>query len=226
MNKNIVTVLLLALSLFAAAACERQPPPPPPEPENAPPPEPTPEEYRAQMKGTMGQLLQPGAPPPPDMTIQDIINQMQSRRLQLTATDNGRGALQLITTDVDEAIRGAREEEQWVKIKALCMVYAALQPGNERYNKLMEQAQIMINRPKITVTGFVELDGELYAFIDLFDPKTGQSTNYRCREGEEFHGVMRLVRIIGNQQSIEVEYLPARYVWNVPGPRERAKSGS
>ncbi len=222
MMKQFTTCLtLLALLVLLVSACTPEPPPPP---EDEPPPEPTPAEYHQQLRGVFGAMLQPGVPAPPDPSIQDLLNQAQSRRLQLTATENGRGGLALITRDVDDAIRAARDEERWRKIKALCMLYGILQPGNERYAKVAEHAEIMLNRPQVTVTGFIELDGELYAFMDLFDPKTGETTNYRRREGEEFHGVMRLVSIIGNQQSVELEYLPARYIWSVPGPRERSRS--
>lgn len=216
---------ILCFTLVIVAACEREPPPPP-EPVVEVPPEPTPDEYNQQLKGLMGQLLMPGLPAGSDESIQGILSQMQGRRMQLVATENGRGGLQLITQEVDNAIRSAKDEERWVKVKALCMVYEILQPGNGRYAKLLEQATVMMNRPQITVTGFIELDGELYVFMDLFDPKTNETKNYRRREGEEFHDVMRVVRIIGNQQSVEVEYLPARFIWTVPGPRERLKTGS
>lgn len=223
MKRYSTLMALLALLLLFMAACT--PEPPPPEPEDEPPPEPTPAEYHQQLRGVFGALLQPGVVAPPDDSIQGMLTQAQSRRAQLTATENGRGGLALITADVEDAIRAARDEERWRKVKALCMLHGILQPGNERFARVLEYAEIMLNRPRITVTGFVELDGELYAFMDLFDPKTGETTNYRRREGEEFHEVMRLVRIVGNQQAVEVEYLPARYIWNVPGPRERGRTG-
>lgn len=224
--KIAVLFLLIGLSVLMVACSKPEPPPPPPPAAPPPPPEPTPEQHHGQLKSILGTLIFPGTPAPPDGMIQGIIDQMQSRRIQLAMTENGQAAINMMTTDVAQAIDTARDEESWTKVKALCMVYAALQPGNERYSTLMEQATIMMNKPQITVTGFVELDGELYAFMDLFDPKTGETTRYRRREGEEFHDVMRIVRIVGNQQSVEVEYLPARYIWTVPGPRERSRGAS
>lgn len=227
MKYNIFIISLFIVLTFAFTACQPPPPPPPPEPVvPEEPPEPTPDVYQGQVKSLLGTLLIPGTPAPPDDAIQGIISQVQTKRSQLALTENGVQAISLITRDVDESIRVTKEEERWKKVKALCMIYSALQPGNERYSSLLEQASMMMNRPEITVTGFVELDGELYAFLDLFDPKTGEATSYRRREGEEFHDVMRIVRIVGNQQSVEVEYLPARYVWTLPGPRERAKTGA
>ena len=221
-----IIMMLIGLSVMLVACQKPEPEPEPAPKENLPPPEPTPDVYHGQLKGVLGTLLIPGTAPPPDSMIQGIINQIQSRRGQLTMTENGQTAIGMITRDVDDAIRISKDEESWTKVKALCMIYAALQPGNERYSSTQEQATIMMNRPQITITGFVELDGELYAFMDLFDPKTGETTQYRRREGEEFHDVMRIVRIVGNQQSVEVEYLPARYIWTVPGPRERSRGTS
>jgi len=221
--KIALLLMMVGLSVLVVACQKPEPPPPPPPAAPPPPPEPTPEAHYGQLKSILGTLLFPGTAAPPDGMIQGMIDQMQSRRMQLAMTENGQKAIAMMTRDIDEGIRVSREEESWTKVKALCMIYAALQPGNERYSTLMEQATIMMNKPQITVTGFVELDGELYAFMDLFDPKTGETTRYRRREGEEFHDVMRIVRIVGNQQSVEVEYLPARYIWTVPGPRERSR---
>ncbi len=224
MKPTILLILLAASMMFMFSGCEQPEPEPEPEPEK--PPEPTAEELYQRAKSLLGGLLTSGVDAPPDHQIQDILNQVQARRPELALSENGRNAIQMVARDVDNMIRESRDEERWRKVKALCMAYMALRPGDERLASVMEQAEAMMNLPRITVTGFVELDGDLYAFIELFDPKTGEMTAYRRREGEEFHDVMRLVRIIGNQQAVEVEYLPVRHVWQVPGPRERVRGGS
>lgn len=223
MKRHVLVSITLAGVLLLFTACEPAPPPPPPTP--PPPPEPTAEELYSQLRGVLGDLLTPGAAAPDDFSVEGIISSVQGRQMQLSATENGRTAIQRITRDVDEAIRTARDEERFRKVKALCQVHRVLQPGNDRYAKVEEHAQMMLDRPEITVTGFAESAGELYVFISLRDPKTGETVSYQRREGEEFHDVMRLVRIIGNLQAVEVEYLPARYVWRVSGPRERVRSG-
>ena len=211
--------VLLCLSLVLIAACAPEPPPPPPEPEI--PPEPSPEEYRQQLRGIMGPMVQSGVAAQPDTMVPGILDQLQGRKLQLMATENGRTAIQMITRDIEENIRVAREEERWRKISALCRAFRVFQPDNTRYEKQREYADLMVTRPNLMVTGFMELDNELYVFIDLFDPTDGKTTAYRVREGEEFHGNMRLVRIIGNQHSVEVEFLPLHYTWICVGPKKR-----
>lgn len=169
----------------------------------------------------MGNLLLSGIQAQHDSLIPDLLNQLQSRKVQLSASENGRAALQMLSKDVEESIKVAREEERWRKIAALCRTYKVLHPENPRFDRTQEYAELMLKRPVLTVTGFMELDEEIYVFIDLFDPTDGKTTAYRVREGEEFHTNMRLVKIIGNQYSIEVEYLPLNYSWECIGPKKR-----
>lgn len=230
MKNILLPMVLLCILVGFVVACAPEPPPPPPPPEDLPPPEPSPEEYRQQVRSILSSYLMTGTSAPDDSVLPEILNQTQARRAQLIASENGRQALHLITADVDESLKLAREEERWRKISGLCRIYKALQPDSNRYEKLQSYSDEMVKRPILTVTGFIELDDELYVFIDLFDPTTGQTKAYRCREGEEFHErdnktVMRLVRIVGNKQSIEVEYLPANYSWLCIGPKERSRIG-
>ncbi len=218
MKKRITLASLGLLIIVLVAACKPEPPPPPPPP---PPPEPTAEEYYQQLRTIMGNLLMSGIQAQHDSAIPDLLNQLQARKAQLTASENGRNALQMLSRDVEESIKKAREEERWRKISALCRVYMTLHPDNPRFERTREYADLMLKRPVLTVTGFMELDNELYVFIDLFDPTDGKTTAYRVREGEEFHTNMRLVKIIGNQYSIEVEYLPLNYSWECVGPKKR-----
>ncbi|NLO34235.1 MAG: hypothetical protein GX117_12940 [Candidatus Hydrogenedentes bacterium] len=223
MSKKILLTLMLCFAMILVAACQPEPPPPPPEPEI--PPEPTPAEYHQQLRSVMGDLLMSGIAAPHDSLIPDMITQLQGRRTQLLTTDNGREALNMITRDVDAALKVSRDEERWRKIAILCRIYMVFQPDNNRYEKTREYAELMLKRPILTVTGFIELDNDLYVFIDLFDPNDGEVTAYRVREGEEFLNVMRIVKIIGNQQAIEVEYLPLHYTWECVGPKLRDKVG-
>lgn len=219
MKRKVALAVVLCLALFLVAACKPEPPPPPPQPEV--PPEPTPEEYHQQLRSIMGNLLVSGIPAQHDSLVPGILNELQARKTQLGATENGRASLGMITRDIEESIKVAREEERWRKLSALCRAYLVFQPDNTRFEKTREYADLMVKRPVLTVTGFMELDNELYVFIDLFDPTDGVTTAYRVREGEEFHKVLRLVKIIGNQQSIEVEYLPLSYSWICIGPKKR-----
>jgi hypothetical protein len=223
MKRKIVLWVVVCLLIVTVAACKPEPPPPPP-PENLPPPEPTPEEHRQQTRMMLGALLQSGVPAPADDLIPGVLSSLQGRKAQLSATENGRTSLGLTCQDIAEGIRVSKQEEQWRKLAALCRAFRVMEPDNTRYEKQREYADLMVKRPEITITGFMELDNELYVFVDLFDPANGQKTNYRVREGEEFNGNMRLIKIIGNQQSIEVEYLPLSYSWECLGPKKRDAS--
>jgi len=132
-------------------------------------------------------------------------------------------------------MKKAREAGRWRKVKVLCEVYKLIQPGSDRYAKLERDAELMLARPEVQVTGFVQTGAELYAFMEVKEPVTGVKETFKVREGEEFYRpekigsqpnnveVLRLVRIIGNQQEVEIEYKLANFLWKVPGPRTRDK---
>lgn len=221
-----IKVLLFIMICLVVISCKPAPPPPPPEPEV--PPELTKEEYYGQLRTMMGPLLQSGIVAPDDSTIPGLINQLQGKKMTLMLTENGRGALEMITRDIEESIRVARQEERWRKLSILCRVFKVFQPDNNKYTKTQEYADLMVKRPVLTITGFMELDNELYVFVDAFDPTLGTVFRYKVREGDEFHkpdyfrtNMLRLVKIIGNQQSVEVEYLPLNYSWICIGPKKR-----
>jgi hypothetical protein len=92
----------------------------------------------------------------------------------------------------------------------------------------------MMARPKVDVSGFLEADkNNLYVFLTVTDPITNKTESFKVREGEEFYepidpntkqkksAILRLVRIIGDQQSVEILYIPASDTWVVPGPKNK-----
>ncbi len=103
-----------------------------------------------------------------------------------------------------------------------------------KYARLKERAELMMARPKVDVSGFLEADkNNLYVFLTVTDPITNKTESFKVREGEEFYepidpntkqkksAILRLVRIIGDQQSVEILYIPASDTWVVPGPKNK-----
>jgi hypothetical protein len=90
----------------------------------------------------------------------------------------------------------------------------------------------MLARPKVEVTGFITVDNDLYTFVRVTEKVTEKVETFKVREGEEFFepvdpktkqkkpAVLRLVRVIGDQQAVEFLYVPANDTWEVKGPRE------
>lgn len=227
MPKKWLILCVILLALVTVTAC--QPPPPPPPPTPPPPPEPTADELAAKARSALGSLLT-DAPMAGDLGVAASFGGTKS---QLSATENGRAALGMVQRDVEDAMKKSRDASRWRKVKALCEVYKILQPASDRYVKLERDAELMMARPVVVVTGFVQTGGELYAFLEVKDPVTSAKQTFKVREGEEFYRpekigsqpnnseLLRLVRVIGNQQEVEIEYKPANYVWKIPGPRTR-----
>ncbi len=232
-NKCLVICLIL-LAMVAVTAC--QPPPPPPPPTPPPPPEPTPDQHAENARKALGPLLGESPLPPGGQSALDpLVSAFSGVKGQLSATENGRGGLAIIQREVEDTIKKMRDQARWRKVRVLCDVYKVLQPGSDRYAKLERDAELMMAKPEVVSTGFVQTGADLYAFLEVSDPINGGKETFKVREGEEFYRpaklgnqpnsseVLRMVRIIGNQQEVEIEYKPANFLWQIPGPRTRDK---
>lgn len=233
MQKKWLILCVVLLALFTVNACTPPPPPPPPAP--PPPPPPTPEEEAAKARTALGALLVDGPLTGDPAAAASLAMSFSGVKSQLSATENGRAGLAIIQREVEDSMKKSREASRWRKVKLLCEVYKVIQPGSDRYAKLERDAEMMMARPEVVVTGFVQTGGEIYAFLEVKDPISGAKETFKVREGEEFYHpdkigsqpnsseVLRLVRIIGNQQEVEIEYKVANFLWKVPGPRTRDK---
>lgn len=219
---------LSMIALVLLAGCEREPPPPP-EPEG-PPPKTANEiysDYRAAVKplidgaGPQGQIGYGQADP--------IVSEFTKVRGQNRSEINEPEAAGKIESDVSAAIPKARDNEQWYAVDGLLKLHALLNPNSQRHQPLRRRADLMLARPWVKVTGFAEIDpGDLVTFMTVTDPKTRESESLKVREGEEFFPgaddkpVLRLIRVIGAQSGVELEYLRLPgHTWEVPGPDSR-----
>jgi len=226
--RNLLLPILVVLGLLAACS---QPAPPPPPPQNQPPPEPTPEQQYGEIKTSLSPLFNEG---PMDLSmIPSLVSTAGTIKASKSVTENGRQALNMLIRDVEECIRKNKEANKWRKVKAGCLVFEALQPGSDRYAKTKQEADLMLARPNVEVTGIMESGNDTFIFLTTTDNLTGEKKTYKVREGEEFYApakvgdapntqnLLRVVRIIGNKQAVEIEYKLVNYVWQVEGPRAR-----
>ncbi len=214
------SVIILLASLAMLAGCEAKKPEPPPA---EVPPEPTPQEiFNNELQPILSLLWGPlrGGPVYDDAQRAEAIAKLGPLKAKHSATENGRIALSNFTREIEALIREARNANRWRLVKGGCMAYAVMQPGSDRYQKLEERADLMLARPRVAIRGFFDTNGELYVFLEVTDPVTGETTNYRVREGEEFHGVLRLVRIVGRNKAAEILYIPVNDTWEVLAPGE------
>ena len=231
--RHILFCLLIGAVAFTG--CEKEPPPPPPE--QAPPP-PSPE----QIYGEIKPILQPFYTCMTEVKFltdadrEGVLKSLREAKMKQSGVENGRIALGKIAIDIEDLVRQARDQERWAVVKGAIMASDVLKPGvlapDGRYASLMARAELMLARPKVEVTGFITVDNDLYTFVRVTEKVTEKVETFKVREGEEFFepvdpktkqkkpAVLRLVRVIGDQQAVEFLYVPANDTWEVKGPRE------
>jgi hypothetical protein len=206
--KTFTSVVLIAV--VAALGCKQAPPPAPKE---APPPKPTASEIAQEFRAAMAPLndslinLTPCSPAMRD-AVAGAMTAVRSKHQSSDNADNLRGAVNQISSEVDDMVKKAREAKRWGLVLGALGAYDVVQPGNTKYDRLKEQANLQINKPAVEVNGFFtdNADNQIYVFLKVTDPTTGKSEVQKVREGEEFSG-FRLVKIVGQQKGVTLEYL-------------------
>ncbi|MBL7647462.1 MAG: hypothetical protein JNK74_14850 [Candidatus Hydrogenedentes bacterium] len=222
---------LTMLSILALAGCAKEEAPPEAVPVEVPP------KTVSEIVGEYSAALQPlfagaqagsgfayGAADP-------IISQFTTLRSQNSNPKeiNEPAASAQIEEQVANHVKIAKDAEEWYALDGLLKLHATLNPTSQRYQPLRRKTDLMMERPLVKCTGFATIDkDDLMAFLDVMDPKTSQITSVRVREGEEFYpdaegkSILRLVKVIGAQSGLELEYmrLPGE-TWEIPGPENR-----
>ena len=206
----------------------------PEQPVDAPPPPPTAQQIHGEFRQVL-QVLDASVGSNVDLVEpqrMEVVNAFSQVRGQHSQSINGPEALQMVKRDVEGMISRARTAELWQTIKAGIEIYKSIDPANTRYAQLEERADLMNSRPTVEVMGFMTVDGVLNASLRVTDTLAAdprkQVQTYFVRESEEFHDqvkegkprpVLKLIRIIGNQQAVEVEFIPINDSWEIMGPR-------
>jgi len=107
---------------------------------------------------------------------------------------------------VDQRIPRMEDNELWDFVVVLCDVHEVFKPGSTRFARVRETAEIELRKPKITVSGIHEKDGQVTAILKFYLPLSGETYSERPRIGEVFHG-MKFVDVVGNNRGVEMEYL-------------------
>ncbi|HOQ31227.1 MAG TPA: hypothetical protein PLA12_01825 [Candidatus Hydrogenedens sp.] len=230
--------IFIALGIISISNINCSKPPPPPPPQQEPPP-PSPEQIQSEMRSA----IQPWVDAVVNNTRlpqdqQDtIVNNFRGIKAKYSAIENGKIAISRIAPEIEENIRKARDNQRWALVIAGINIYDVLRPGasapDGKYARLKERAELMLSRPRVEVTGFLQAENDLYVFLNVTDTKTNKTENFKVREGEEFYepenpqtkqkepAKLRIVRVIGDQQSVEILYIPANDTWIVPGPKNK-----
>jgi len=120
----------------------------------------------------------------------------------------GREALHDVGFKLAEMGKKASTQERWRLALACVDAFDILQMESLTVGRLGERAKTMMEQPTVRVRGFLEdkEKNDLYVFMELVNRKTGEVEKVQAREGEEFGGI-RLLKVIGRNQKVRVEYL-------------------
>lgn len=218
MRPVAMTLAVLALMVLGCTPKEEV------KPEDAPPPPPSADELYGRLRQPLDPMFNAVAANTPFSNQQRTaaVSGVQSAKNGMGPEPNAPEAFKRITRDLEDLIKRAKDAENWRVVKGGIESYKVFQPAEKRYDDDEEYADLILARPTVAVTGFFVQDGEEIVFLDVTEADSNKTTKYKVREGEDFHEVLQLVRIIGKRESIEMLYKPVNQTWNVKAPNRSA----
>ncbi len=197
----ILSIMFIGCSGETEPAVPDAPPPPPP---------PTPQE----MADGIIRSTNLDAPPPPagskfpQAEADKVKNIFKQKKAELSATEDGQRALTMVSLRVNQKIRVYEQSQLWEHVLVFSELHTILNPGSKKYLDLQRRAVAELQRPVVSVKGFVSdgNSGQKIAFLDLYLPLQGETISDRMRLGEEKYGI-KFVEVIGRDQGILFEYM-------------------
>lgn len=150
----------------------------------------------------------PGAPGLSEEQRQQVMMSLHNVIVTYGSNQYGKEALRELGYEVLDLAKKASASERY-RLALACIEAAELLQVDSLYLKrLGPKAELMLKKPKVAVKGFVDdiEKKQLYVFLELTDHLTGKTERLEAREGDEFHD-LRLVRVIGNNKAVLLEYL-------------------
>lgn len=145
----------------------------------------------------------------PQEEKQEALQGVAQARSQYQATPHGPEGISQAAQELEGLIREARNNEAWDLVVFAVDALQTLEPGNTRFERDRERAELYRNLPQLEITGFFDDPdtGAVTVFMNVTLPQQGRTEQVQARPGDEFHG-LEMREIIGRNQGIRVEYLP------------------
>ncbi len=199
--------ILLVVLCLAIAGCSEPPPPEPDEP--PPPPPPTPEELAGKAIADLG--LDGPIPKPGSRLNKQAGDKfktlVQQTKTRLSGSQDGKRALQIVSRKLDQRIRALADAGLSEHVLAHVEAHKILNPGSTKWDTTEELAMAELTKPQVNIIGFLYdgTTGQNKAILEFYLPIRKETHEHQVRVGEEFYG-LELVRIIGNNQGVTLEY--------------------
>ena len=211
MYRKRMSALAVMLAAFVVAGCNQAPPPPPPPTQPVGPQ--TKQEVLALVLPALAPIERMLAMPPNTGGISEadraaVMTQLREAVGKYGSLPFGREALVDVGYKIAEMGKKASEQERW-RLALVCVdAFDILQMESLTVSRLGDRAKTMMEQPTVRVRGFLEdqQTKSLYVFLELVNRKTGEVEKAQVREGEEVGGI-RLIKVVGRNQKVRVEYL-------------------
>ncbi|MBI4556849.1 MAG: hypothetical protein HY706_04635 [Candidatus Hydrogenedentes bacterium] len=218
MRRLMVWVVAVSVALALSGCQKKEEAKKPAEPSQAKP-EPTPEEIAMELRAAfqpVAAFVDTGGAIPQELKDQ-ALSQLRTGKAKHQGTANGKKALAKIGDECEDKIKQASEAKLWYKVLLYCEALETLEPSNTVFVRYRDRATKEINKPRVTVKGIItdETTGSTNVSLQIYDPPTGKTETIWMREGEE-HKKLRLIRIIGVNRGVEMEYLETGDKFEVP----------
>jgi hypothetical protein len=206
MFKTLLYTLLMGIFIIGCAGevLEEEPI------EEVAPPPPTPEEVAEKIINDL-QLMTPLPPPgttiPPEI-IAKMKTSLQGEKARLSATEDGKRALAIVSQRVDSRARQCFNNQLWPFVLAISDMHIILNPGSKKFDIERNRAVAELSRPIIVIKGILN-DGATnrpLARLEITLPLENRTVTESMKQGEQLYGV-RFVEVIGHSQGIVFKYL-------------------
>lgn len=206
MPKRLLYMLLAMIFIIGCAAKEEEP-----EEEDAPPPPPppTPEEIAAKISND---LKLDGPIPGPDVRIeageaQRLLQIAQQQNVQLSATEDGKRSLQIVSQKVDARIRACFTNEAWSHVFAYTELHLVFQPDSVKFLAERNRSIAELKKPQVTVKMILNdpTSRRQIAHLEMFLPLENKTVNETMKIGDQLYG-LKFVDVVGNNKGVLFEY--------------------
>ncbi len=173
---------------------------------DAPPPL-TPEQIATRAITDLG-LDQPLPPPGAPMmgnTRATTLAQFTQQHMILSNTLEGQIALKQVQKVLEDRISAFENGGYWEHVVTYTDAFAIFHPGSKKYERLQQKALVELRKPKVTLKGLPEVNGQKIAFLNIYIPLSNENFDERLSQGEEMHGI-KFLGVFGRDRDARLEY--------------------
>lgn len=152
--------------------------------------------------------LPPNPPGISDFEREQVMTTLRNAIVNYGSLSFGQDALRDLGYEIMEIARQGSDAGRYKLVLVCIDAIELLAMESHLLTRLGDRANVIVEQPIVRVRGFLDdhEKGDVYAFLELIERRTGEIEKVEARVGDEFNN-LRFVRIIGNNKSVLFEYL-------------------